>query len=313
MGEVLMDRSPEARSLESKTTWRLFSIVLLAIIFLLAMSGLALADTWSDISGAAWQDVYRVSAEEAATVADGYPDGTFRPDQAVTRGQLAKMVADGLEIPLADPATPSFSDVAPNFTFYQPIEGDAAAGVIFGYPDGTFRPAADITRQQTASILGQWLAQQEIAALSGVQGAKGYYASPVAWYVAEGEGVLEEFADQGQVAVIHTRYDLLSVLRSMELIIGTDPLSLNDALASPMYDVFTSEPLNSAPVDIVPANIDLLTYNMQAPPWPTLSAGLPLGEIDAVPQRMLEAILWKTVHGFDSTPHPPGPNAEYEE
>jgi hypothetical protein len=81
------------------------SIAILAVIFLLAMSGLAFADTWTDISEAAWQDVYHVSATEAAMVADGYPNGTFRPNQAVTRGQLAKMVADGLDIPLADPAT----------------------------------------------------------------------------------------------------------------------------------------------------------------------------------------------------------------
>jgi hypothetical protein len=122
--------------------------------------------------------------------------------------------------------------------------------------------------------------------------------------------VISPYARQG--AVIHTRYDLLSVVRSMELIMGMNPLSLNDALASPMYDVFTSEPLNSAPVDAIPANIDLLTYNTQAPPWPALSAGLPLGETDAVPQGVLDAILWKSVNGIGSTPPPPGPNAEYE-
>ena len=48
------------------------------------------------------------------------------------------------------------------------------------------------------------------------------------------------------------RYDLLSVVRSMELIMGMKALSLNDALATPMYDAFTSEPLNSAPVDCHP-------------------------------------------------------------
>jgi hypothetical protein len=94
---------------------------------------------------------------------------------------------------------------------------------------------------------------------------------------------------------------------------GMDPLSLNDALASPMYDVFTSEPLNAAPVDAIPTNIDLLTYNTQAPPWPALSAGLPLDRVDAVQQRVLDAILWKSVYGLASTPPPPGPNAEYEE
>ena len=123
--------------------------------------------------------------------------------------------------------------------------------------------------------------------------------------------VISPYAREG--AVIHTRYDLLSVVRSIELIIDMDPLSLNDALATPMYDAFTSEPLNSAPVDVVPANINLLTMNTQAAPWAALSAGLELAQVDAVPQRVLDSILWKSVYGLDSTPPPPGPNAEYEE
>jgi hypothetical protein len=123
--------------------------------------------------------------------------------------------------------------------------------------------------------------------------------------------VVSPYAREG--AVIHSRYDLLSVVRSMELIMGMDPLSLNDALASPMYDVFTSEPLNSAPVDVVPATIDLLTMNTQAAPWVALSAGLDLAKVDTVPQRVLDSILWKSVYGLDSTPPPPGPNAEYED
>jgi DNA-binding beta-propeller fold protein YncE len=123
--------------------------------------------------------------------------------------------------------------------------------------------------------------------------------------------VISPYAREG--AVIHTRYDLLSVVRSMELIMGMDPLSLNDALASPMYDVFTSEPLNSAPVDAIPSNIDLLTYNTNAAPWVALSAGLSLDQIDSVPQRVVDAILWKSVYGLDSTPPPPGPSAEYDD
>ena len=114
-------------------------------------------------------------------------------------------------------------------------------------------------------------------------------------------------------AIIHTRYDLVSVVRSMELIMGMKALSLNDALATPMYDVFTSRPLNSAPVDALPAAIDLLTRNTAAAPWAAASNRLPLGKVDAVPQWKLDAILWKSVYGAKSTPPPPGPNAEKDE
>jgi hypothetical protein len=113
-------------------------------------------------------------------------------------------------------------------------------------------------------------------------------------------------------AVIHSRYDLPSVTRSMELIMGMNPLSLNDALATPMYDAFSSEPLNSEPIDAIPANVDLQSRNTTASPWAAQSSKLPLGELDAVPQATLDAILWKSVHGADSVPPPPGPNAEGE-
>jgi hypothetical protein len=80
-----------------------------------------------------------------------------------------------------------------------------------------------------------------------------------------------------------------------------------------MYDAFSSRPLNSAPVDAIPARVDLLTRNTAAAPWAVVSNRLPLGEVDTVPQKQLDAILWKSVHGADSTPPPPGPNAEKDE
>jgi len=123
--------------------------------------------------------------------------------------------------------------------------------------------------------------------------------------------VISPYAREG--AIIHRRYDLLSVVRSMELIMGMKALSLNDALASPMYAAFTSQPLNSAPVDAIPANIDLLTRNTPAAPWAALSSRLPLGELDAVPQWQLDAILWKSVYGVNSMPPPPGPDADSDQ
>jgi phospholipase C len=120
--------------------------------------------------------------------------------------------------------------------------------------------------------------------------------------------VISPYARRG--AVIHTRYDLLSVVRSMELIMGMKALSLNDALASPMYDAFTSRPLNSAPVDALPVPVNLLARNTPASPWAAVSSRLPLDRVDAVPQWQIDAILWRSVYGAESTPPPPGPDAE---
>jgi hypothetical protein len=90
-----------------------------------------------------------------------------------------------------------------------------------------------------------------------------------------------------------------------ELLLGADV----GELATPMYDAFTAKPLNGAPVNAIPANVNLLTRNTPAAPWVALSQGLNLARPDQVPQQQLDSILWKSVHGVSSTPPPRGPNA----
>ncbi len=119
--------------------------------------------------------------------------------------------------------------------------------------------------------------------------------------------VISPYARRG--AVIHTRYDLPSVVRTMELIVGMTPLTLNDALAAPMYDAFTASALNTAPVTAIPARVDLLTRNGPASSDSVWSSRLALGQPDQVPQSTLDQILWHSVYGANSTPPPPGPGA----
>jgi len=81
----------------------------------------------------------------------GYADGTFRPGNDVTRGQLAKIVSNAAGF--NEPVTgQTFSDVAPDSTFYVYIERMARRGMIGGYQDGTFRPGNNATRGQIAKI-----------------------------------------------------------------------------------------------------------------------------------------------------------------
>ncbi|MEI7780112.1 MAG: alkaline phosphatase family protein, partial [Actinomycetes bacterium] len=113
--------------------------------------------------------------------------------------------------------------------------------------------------------------------------------------------------------VIHNRYDLLSVVRTIEMMIGMDPLTLNDALATPMYDAFTSTAGNSAPYTAIQPNVPMLEMNTAASPGSEWSASLDLGAPDQVSQATLDAILWKSVKGAGSSPPPPGPGASRQD
>jgi hypothetical protein len=90
-------------------------------------------------------------AEEEIT--GGFPDGTFRPNQAVTRQAMAAFLFRVAGLPLSLDPPPSFSDVPADHSFFHEIEWLAASGVTGGFADGTFRPSQAVTRQAMAAFL----------------------------------------------------------------------------------------------------------------------------------------------------------------
>ncbi|MBB5179340.1 hypothetical protein HNQ44_000764 [Planomicrobium koreense] len=85
-------------------------------------------------------------------VITGYPDGTVRPDAKVTRAEAAVMIGRLKEFDGALSATP-FSDVPTGHYASGYIAEAAKAGLLKGYPDGTYRPNAPIIRGDMAVIL----------------------------------------------------------------------------------------------------------------------------------------------------------------
>lgn len=83
----------------------------------------------------------------------GFPDGSFRPADDVTRAQAARVMvlAKGLQ-PVKDGAA-TFSDVPADHWAYGEIEAAIRAGLFRGYPDGTFNPDSTITRAEAITLL----------------------------------------------------------------------------------------------------------------------------------------------------------------
>ena len=167
--------------------------------------GLGLAyDLWSDISDETWVNTYKITADQAYRVAQGYDDGSFRPALSLVRGQSAKMIVDGFAVDTREPATPTFPDVPKEHTFYKWVEGGYAAGIMGGYDDGNFRPASHIVRQQFNSMIARILAKRELESAGVIQGqGEATYLTLAQWYAAEGEEFLKDFADRGQLTPPH--------------------------------------------------------------------------------------------------------------
>ena len=84
----------------------------------------------------------------------GFPDGTFRPRDNVTRAQLVQVLAN---LANADTlafagASATFGDVPQGHWSFQAVQWAESVGFNLGFPDGSFRPDEPVTREQMASL-----------------------------------------------------------------------------------------------------------------------------------------------------------------
>ena len=99
---------------------------------------------WAQVTIQKWMDEGRVS---------GYPDGSYKPDNNVTRAEFVKMV-NGI-IDFNGKGKVTYNDVLSTEWFYDYISVAQEIGYISGYSDNIFGPNDYITREQAASILSR--------------------------------------------------------------------------------------------------------------------------------------------------------------
>ena len=108
---------------------------------------------YPDVAATSWYNT-AVSTLSSMGIITGYPDGTFRPNAAITRAEFAAIAArfdnDG------DKTAAKFSDIATHWAKDE-ISIAYNNGWITGYPDGTFGPQRNITRAETATMINRVL------------------------------------------------------------------------------------------------------------------------------------------------------------
>ena len=120
--------------------------------------------------------------------------------------------------------------------------------------------------------------------------------------------VISPYTKRSQV--VSTPYNTISILRTIEQILGLPPMNQFDAAAAPMFDCFTDTP-DFAPFKAVPNRVPLDEMN---PPkkkiadpllrkHAALSARLDFKRVDACPEDVLNRILWHAMKG-SAAPYP---------
>ncbi|WP_414564739.1 MULTISPECIES: DUF1565 domain-containing protein [unclassified Anabaena] len=138
---------------------------------------------FADVPEGYWAKAY-IEALAAQGIIAGFPDGTFKPNDPVTRAQFATIVTKALTPPVKR-ANINFRDVASNFWAYNAIQSAYRSQYLAGYPDGTFKPQQEIPRVQALVSLANGLGltasnQNAISVYTDAAQIPNYAIGPVA-------------------------------------------------------------------------------------------------------------------------------------
>jgi subtilisin len=118
----------------------------------LGLDGEKRSTRFSDVPVSSFASGYIEAAAEQGIV-NGRLDGSFRPDQPVTRAEMAILLARAYKLPVVEGI--SFKDVNSSMAGYQEIRNLAGSKITEGYPDGTFKPGLSMDRATYAVFLAK--------------------------------------------------------------------------------------------------------------------------------------------------------------
>lgn len=108
--------------------------------------------SFNDVNSASWAYRY-IETARANGVIDGYVDGGFRPNDFVTREEIAKIMASALKLPSG---SSSLTDIGSSWA-KDSIDACAKAGIVSGYTDRSFKPKNRLTRAEAAKIIASMI------------------------------------------------------------------------------------------------------------------------------------------------------------
>lgn len=171
-------------------------ILTLTLLFITALPAGNAFGAQKDITGHWAEGVIQKAL--ATGYVSGYPDGTIRPDDRVTRAEFVTMVNGALGLREENVVNLLFEDVAETEWYYDEVQKASYVQYIKGTSDASFAPEAFITRQEAATMLSRFLPKD------------GFSDNPISG----------AFRDQAQIAT--WAYESLAVVTNKGYIKGYD-------------------------------------------------------------------------------------------
>lgn len=150
-----------------------------ALTMSLALSSTALAAMPTDIGGH-WAQGTIIQWTSKGYIS-GYPDGTFKPNNSITRAEFVRLVNEAMGY--TKTGYTYFSDVSASYWGYNDIQKGVAAGYVRGDGNGIFRPDDPVSRQEAAVMISQICSLGQDYASAAKYSDYRYIASWAAGYV----------------------------------------------------------------------------------------------------------------------------------
>lgn len=139
-------------------------LVVCCIVLLLCLVSVASAITFSDLEGYGSNYVEAITNLSERKVINGYPDGTYKPDNNVTRAEVIKIIVSAFDIKLKEGSNVSFAfDDVKGKWCEEFVKIGASNGLLKGYEDGTFRPDNNVTYGELSAIVCRVLGFDEVS------------------------------------------------------------------------------------------------------------------------------------------------------
>ena len=176
-------------------------LIALVAVFAMALTTIASAASFSDVA----EDSAYYEAVETLTklgIIDGYEDGTFKPEQTVTRAEMAKLLAcvQGYGSSAESQTSTAFTDV-PATHWASGYVANATGIAIDGYGDGTFRPDVQVKYEEAVKMIMATLGYTVIANSKGGY-PMGYVSAAISAKVTDGvsNATVGTAANRGTIA-----------------------------------------------------------------------------------------------------------------